>query len=303
MESNLTVAYRLLEELKKENIPHATEECVTARSSFKVGGIAALAVYPKSAEQLIGALRILHRHGLRYEVLGNCSNVIFAFERFEGALIFTDGICELSVEGQRIKAACGRSLTGLAATAAAHSLSGLEFAYGIPALVGGAVYMNAGAYGGEIASVLEYSLAYDCDSDSVIRLDENSFGYRHSVYMERPLICLEAGFALRTGNESEIRALMRRNMDARAEKQPLDLPSAGSYFKRPVGHFAGKLIEDCGLKGMRIGGAQVSEKHAGFIVNAGGATADDILALEEKIKEIVMSRYGVELQREVRLIR
>ena len=194
-------------------------------------------------------------------------------------------------------------LTALANIAARHGLSGLEFAYGIPGLVGGSVYMNSGAYGSQMSAVVEYSDAYDCRSGKVIRIYDHGFDYRKSIYMQnKELVCLGAGFVLNKGCEQEIRALMSANMSARRDKQPLELPSAGSYFKRPEGHFAGKLIEDCGLKGMRVGGAEVSSKHAGFIVNVGGATSADILELEEKIKEIVMSRFGVMLEREVRLI-
>lgn len=293
----------LISELERNGILFRLDENVAQRSNFKVGGVAALTVYPESSDELVNALRVLKAYDLRYEVLGNCSNILFGFERFEGALIFTDRIAGLRISGNRMVAGAGRSLTGMALAAAEASLSGLEFAYGIPALLGGAVYMNAGAYGGQISDVLEYSIAYDPERDETVRIDEHFFAYRHSIYMERPLVCLEAGFVLSKGEEPLIRAAMRKNMDSRIEKQPLDLPSAGSYFKRPEGHFAGKLIEDCGLKGMSVGGAQVSRKHAGFIVNTGSATAEDILELEEKIKEIVMSRFGVELEREVRLIK
>ena len=232
--------------------------------------------------------------------------MLFAFDTFEGALIFTSGISDVSFDNNIITASCGVSLTHLADIACKKCLSGLEFAYGIPALVGGAVYMNAGAYGSCISDVLVSSIAYDFEKRRkvVLNADAHVFDYRKSVYMSnRTLICLGAIFELQEGDNDAIRAKMLENMRSRKDKQPLQYPSAGSYFKRPEGNFAGKLIEDCGLKGFSIGGAQVSQKHAGFIINTGGATASDILELEEKIKGKVMSEYGVMLEREVRLIK
>lgn len=290
--------------LRERDILCKTDENVASRSSFKIGGSVALAVFPDSKEKLISALSVLDSESVRYEVIGNASNLLFAFDRFDGAFVFTSGVCGVRVEGERIIASCGSSLTYLAELAAQNSLSGLEFAYGIPGLVGGSVYMNAGAYGSEMSNVLESSLAYDVQNKTEIRLTDHGFGYRKSVYMSnRSLVCVEAVFNLKKGEESQIRQKMRENMTARKEKQPLEFPSAGSYFKRPEGAFAGKLIEDCGLKGAFIGGAEVSRKHAGFIINRGNATASDVLALEEKIKEMVMSRYGIALEREVRLIK
>lgn len=290
--------------LEGEGIVCKKNENIANKSSFKIGGVVALALFPDSKEKLICALSVLKSEGIRYEVIGNASNLLFAFDYFDGAFVFTSGICEVSVEGERIVASCGASLTYLAELAAQNSLSGLEFAYGIPGLVGGSVYMNAGAYGSQISEILESSLAFDVKNKEVVRLLQHDFDYRKSIYMSQgELICLEAVFLLKLGDTEQIRAKMRENMVSRKEKQPLEFPSAGSYFKRPEGAFAGKLIEDCGLKGMRIGGAEISRKHAGFIVNVGNAKAADVLELEEKIKEIVMSRYGISLEREVRLIK
>ena len=275
--------------LAQRGISYKTDEIVASKSSFKIGGSAALSVYPDSAEKLIGALSALDAERVRYEVIGNGSNLLFAFDRFEGAMVFTAGVCGVRVEGERITASCGTSLTYLAEIAAQNSLSGLEFAYGIPGLVGGSVYMNAGAYGSQISQVLVSSLAYDIDAKALKSITEHDFGYRESIYMkERSLVCLEGEFVLKKGDPDHIRAKMRENMTARKDKQPLEFASAGSYFKRPDGAFAGKLIEDCGLKGYSIGGAEVSVKHAGFIVNRGNATASDVLMLEEKIKEICL---------------
>ena len=294
---------RIIDSLAATGIEYAADSSVAARSSFKIGGRAALAVFPKSERELVDALSLIDGEGVRCEIIGNASNLLFAFDYFDGALIFTSGLGGISVDGNKISCGAGVSLTHLSSVAAEHSLTGLEFAYGIPALVGGAVYMNAGAYGGAISDVIDYSIAYDRKSGRVYRLYDCDFSYRHSKYMSDPsLVCLGAVFALPFGNEEEIKEKMAQNMASRKANQPLEYPSAGSYFKRPEGHFAGKLIEDCGLKGLSVGGAQVSKKHAGFIINRGGATYSDVLALEEKIKEKVFSEFGVELEREVRVI-
>ncbi len=295
---------RIAEKFISASVPFSTDVCVATRSSFKIGGSVAFAVLPTSKEQLVDALRILHGENVKFEVVGNASNILFAFDHFDGAIVFTRGISGVSFEDECVCALCGTPLTSLAEEAAKRSLSGLEFAYGIPGLVGGSVYMNAGAYGGAMSDVVVSTVAYDMENDRVIEIKEHGFGYRESVYMKNTsLICLEARIGLRVGEEEAIRTKMRENMNSRREKQPLEYPSAGSYFKRPEGHFAGKLIEDCGLKGMSVGSAQVSEKHAGFIINVGGANAYDVLELEKKVKERVMSRFGVELEREVRLIK
>ena len=293
----------LLDSLEREGIGYAENFSVRKRCSFKIGGVVALALFPADRDQLAECVRLLDAHGVKFEILGNASNLLFAFDLYRGAFIFTDKVSRSKRADDRIYCDAGVSLTHLANLAAANSLGGLEFAFGIPALVGGAVFMNAGAYGGQMSDVIDHTLAYDRKSGSVLEIRDNHFGYRHSIYMQNPdLICLGATFALSARPSEEIRAQMAANAASRREKQPLDLPSAGSYFKRPEGHFAGKLIEDCGLKGMRVGDAMVSPKHAGFIVNVGEATYSDVLELEEKIKEEVMRSFGVELEREVRLI-
>ena len=187
--------------------------------------------------------------------------------------------------------------------AANASLSGLEFARGIPASVGGAVFMNAGAYGGQMSDIVAYTTALDTESGEIIQLTEHSFSYRESIYMKNPaLVCLGAELRLRSGDSREINEKMREYTAKRREKQPLEFPSAGSYFKRPEGYFAGKLIEDCGLKGLCVGGAAVSEKHAGFLINLGSATAADVLELEKRVIDTVYEKFGVTLEREVRVI-
>ncbi len=301
----LNIAFNnVIELLKDKNIAIRENENVAARSSFKIGGRVRLAVFPDSQEKLIFAINALDDAKIRTEIIGNASNILFDFDEFDGAMIFTGNISGVTFVGKRAVVQCGTSLTYLSELAAQRSLSGLEFAYGIPGLVGGSVYMNAGAYGSSLSAVTESTRAYDRKNRCTVEIFEHGFGYRKSVYMsDRSLVCLEARLLLVRGNEADIRAKMKENMSSRREKQPLEYPSAGSYFKRPEGYFAGKLIEDCGLKGAHVGDAEVSVKHAGFLINKGRATSGDVLALEKKIREEVMGRFGVELEREVRLIK
>ena len=289
--------------LKKEQIKYFLDEPVAKHSSFKIGGVAAIAIFPSTTQQLCAVLCAVRSLEIKLEVIGNASNILFAFEKYNGALIFTTDIIGYRIDGEKIYAECGASLVRMANVARGNSLSGLEFACGIPARIGGAIVMNAGAHGPEMAKIVEYTDAFDLKNGEHIRIYDNHYGYRRSIYLEdKLLICLGASMILQNGNQGEISEKMHQNAEKRKASQPLSFPSAGSYFKRPEGDFAGRLIEECGLKGERIGGAEVSSKHAGFIVNVGGASFYDVLALEEKIKERVMSRFGIELYREVRLI-
>ena len=243
------------------------------------------------------------RAGISYHVIGNGSNILFRDGRLSGAFVFTEGLRSIRIEGEALYAEAGATLSSVAAKAAEASLGGLEFARGIPGSLGGAVFMNAGAYGGQMSDVTVSTEAYDVDTGKTVTLTDHGFDYRKSRYMENTsLICLCAELKLARGNREEINEKMRELSVSRRQKQPLEYPSAGSYFKRPEGHFAGKLIEDCGLKGLRVGGAAVSEKHAGFVINLGGATAADILELEERVKNAVLEKFGVTLEREVRVI-
>lgn len=294
----------ILRFLKAQKIFFVENYNTASHSTFRIGGVAALAVFPCDREQMIGTLSLLKGQGLPFEILGNGSNVLFAFDRYEGVLVFTDRMDAVRCEGNTLICECGASLTALSRRAAELGLSGLEFAYGIPGTVGGAVFMNAGAYGSSVSAVLTESEAYDCETDAHIHLQDHHFGYRKSIYMESAgLVCLDATFELKPDDKEQIRMRMQNNMDSRREKQPLSYPSAGSYFKRPEGYFAGKLIEDAGLKGTRVGDAQVSEKHAGFLINLGKATAADILALETLVCQEVKTQFGVTLEREVQVIK
>ncbi len=299
----MNISKELTELFDDKKIDYKTDEIIT--STFRIYAQAALTLYPDTAQKLIACLDILQDNNIKFHVLGNGSNVLFGFKYFEGAIVFTHKMSEITVCGEYIHALAGVHLSSLAMRACTNGLEGLAFAQGIPGRVGGSVHMNAGAYGSCLSEVLESSVAYDVESKKIRKLswEEHRFGYRESIYMQNPqLICVEATFALSKGDAATITADIREKMRARRESQPLDFPSAGSYFKRPEGHFAGKLIEDAGLKGLTVGGARVSQKHAGFIINVGDATAEDVLKLEEIIKEEVMSRFGVVLEREVRLI-
>lgn len=278
------------------------DEDMSAHTSFKVGGPAEIVAVPSDEKQLSDVIALCK--GVRYILIGNGSNVVFSDEGYNGVVILTQGIkrCEIiENEGEDVYvlADAGTTLSALAAFAKANALTGVEFACGIPGSVGGAVFMNAGAYGGEVADVI-YSVK--CLGSDYELSDKSDFSYRHSKYMDNGDVILSAVFKLKKGNAEEIAALMKENLTKRRDKQPLEYPSAGSVFKRPEGYFAGKLIEDAGLKGFTVGGAQVSKKHAGFIVNIGGAKADDIKTLVEHIKHTVKKCIGVDLECEIRFI-
>ena len=282
-------------------------EPLSKHSTFKIGGDAKIAVFPKNIEELVSVLKAAKNCNYKYKVIGNGSNVLFDDSGFDGIIIFTKRVCDTEYihrgDVTLIKVSCGRSLTELAAEVGKkHSLGGMEFAYGIPGTVGGAVYMNAGAYGGQMSDIVRETEYFDTDSGEVktLTFQEHRFDYRHSIFLEHPeYIILSTILELKEGNAEEIFSVMTKNMNSRREKQPLEYPNAGSTFKRPEGHFAGKLIEDCGLKGYRVGGAQISEKHAGFTVNIGGATSCDVLAVIEYAKKTVKENFGVELESEI----
>ena len=237
----------------QENLPLAKH------SSFKIGGPADLAAFPRTKEELASLLALAKEKNIRTLVVGHASNMLFDDAGFRGLVIFTTAMKTVQWGEDFVEADAGASLTAIAGEAARRGLSGLEFAYGIPATVGGAVYMNAGAYGSEIASALTKSTYYGENGIAARPLEEHGFSYRKSIYQKSGEIVLSARFSLKKGDAEEIKKLCEDRMAARKEKQPLEFPSAGSVFKRPEGHFAGALIEQCGLKGHRIGGAEVSE--------------------------------------------
>ena len=283
-------------------------EPLSRHSSFKIGGLARYAVFPENKNEMLSAIDCAKRSGIKFIVVGNGSNLLFDDDGFDGIVIFTKSMSSAEyihkASGTFIRVECGKSLTELSSeTGKKHSLTGLEFAYGIPGTLGGAVYMNAGAYGGQMSDVVVETEYYDSTSNEIrtIGKEEHCFSYRYSVFAEHPeYIILSTLIELNEGNSEEIFAAMAKNMNARKEKQPLEYPNAGSTFKRPGGNlFAGKLIEDSGLKGYSVGGAQISEKHAGFTINRGGATCRDVLAVIEHTRATVLEKFGVELECEI----
>lgn len=277
----------------KENEP------LSAHSTMRVGGPAALAAFPTGSAELSALIQRAKEASVRYIIVGNASNILFSDDGFDGLAIFTTAMRRVVWNGARVTAECGASLTGLAAAATKRGLSGLEFAFGIPGTVGGAVYMNAGAYGSQVSAVLTSSEYLQGDTVLTRNAEEHKFGYRTSIYRSTDDIILSAEFTLTPGDPEEIAAKAAKNMESRRSKQPLEFPNAGSVFKRPEGAFPGALIEEAGLKGLRIGGAEISEKHANFIVNRGNATASDILRLVETVQKEVYKRSGILLETEI----
>ncbi len=275
-------------------------ECTT----FRIGGPAKYGVYPQTAEQLCAAVELCRSSKMRYYVVGNGSNLLFSDRGFDGAVIFTGAMKQLSAESDRLTADCGVLLTQAAVAAQRAQLGGMEFAYGIPGSVGGAVFMNAGAYDGEMMDIVESVLFYDAVSQETVLYQRQAcgFDYRRSVFQEKEGVVLQTTLKLKKGEEAAIRLRMEEFMSRRRTKQPLEYPSAGSVFKRYPGFYTAKLIDDAGLKGLTVGGAQVSEKHAGFIVNRGGATAADVLTLIETIQEKIRVLYGIEIVCEIRYV-
>ncbi|MDR1630903.1 MAG: UDP-N-acetylmuramate dehydrogenase [Oscillospiraceae bacterium] len=273
-------------------------------TSFKVGGNADLLITPNSEQVLSGILRAARAIGVPVTIIGNGSNLLVSDNGVRGVVIRTaGGLLDLRCEGNFIHCAAGVSLKRVCLAALEHSLTGLEFAYGIPASVGGALYMNAGAYCGEMKDVV-FSARYINEelAPEEAALPDLQLSYRHSVFSGSECVITSVTLRLERGDAAAIREKMDDFMGRRKEKQPLEFPSAGSTFKRPEGHFAGALIDQCGLKGFAVGGAQVSEKHAGFIINRGGATAEDILRLIEHVKATVYAEKGVMLEPEVRML-
>ncbi|MBQ7173393.1 MAG: UDP-N-acetylmuramate dehydrogenase [Clostridia bacterium] len=291
----------LLQALWNSGIALSQNEPLARHSSFRIGGNAKIAVFPKNREELICALESLKDENPL--VIGKGSNLVFPDEGLARPLIFTEGLQALAVSENQIAADAGTPLISLCRAAEEVSLSGLEFAFGIPGSVGGGIYMNAGAFGGELGSFCRSVTYYDGIGVKTIAGADCSFSYRHSLFCDRKnFVILSAEFSLAKGKKEEISALMKEILAKRKEKQPLEYPSAGSVFKRPQGFYAAKLIEDSGLKGLRVGGAEVSEKHAGFIVNRGGATASDVKELIKIIRETVFAKTGVSLECEIEFL-
>ena len=301
---------QLKQQLQAAGILYKENEPLSAHCTFRIGGPADLFVMPRDEDQLCQAVQFCKQAEIRYYLLGNGSNILFADEGFRGAVIDVSAEAAgmgLSIyqnaDGDYISAPAGLKLSELCKFALQHGYTGLEFAYGIPGTVGGAVYMNAGAYGGEMKDVLT-TVRYLAAEGEVreVPAAELDLRYRHSIFEENGGCILSAQFHLQPGNAADIRAKMDELMAKRVEKQPLDKPSAGSTFKRPEGYYAGTLIDQTGLKGLTVGGAQVSEKHAGFVINTGSATCADVRELIRRVQEAVYLAHGIRLEPEVRFV-
>ncbi len=285
---------------KQNNITFKKDEMMKNHTSFKIGGKADYYVECCSDESLKAVVLECKKQDLPYFIIGKGSNILVSDKGVSGVVISLCGFSELSVNGDNITVGAGVSLANLCTFALENGLSGLEFAYGIPGSVGGALYMNAGAYGGEMSHVVVSAKSMDKDGNvREIKLEDMQLGYRESIFKTNGEIILSASFKLRKDDKDDIKARMDDFMQRRKSKQPLEYPSAGSTFKRPTGHFAGALIEKNNLKGVSVGGAMVSEKHAGFVINYDNATACDVKNLMEKIKQVVKTNDGVDLEPEV----
>lgn len=273
-------------------------------SSMKTGGRAKNAYFPENTEELTAIIKQLKEKHEKYIVLGNMSNVLLPDEDMEATIVVTTDMKMVEMTGEcSVYADAGVSFTKLAYDMCKNGLSGLEFAYGIPGTVGGAVYMNAGAYGGEAKDVIKSVRVLDKEGNiKTLSNDECCFGYRKSLFQNDEYVIVGAEFGLERKNADECLGAARELMQRRIDKQPLEYPSCGSTFKRPEGYFAGALVEEAGLKGYRIGGAAVSEKHAGFVINYDNATTADVLCLMREIRRIIQEKNGVTLEAEIKLL-
>ncbi len=296
---------QLTAELQIENVDFQCSEVLAGHSTFRIGGPADWFVRPDNKEKLCRVVEICKRYEMPYYFLGNGSNILFGDEGYRGVMIDTTALGNaITQDGALVRVSAGCGLAKLCLFARDNGLSGLEFAYGIPGTVGGAVYMNAGAYGGEIKDVLVDAEVLEADGTvHTVSAEELELSYRHSKLEETGGCVLSAGFRLASADPAQIREKMDGFLAQRREKQPLDKPSAGSTFKRPQGAFAAALIDQCGLRGFQVGGAAVSEKHCGFVVNLGGATCADVEELCRQVAAIVKEKTGFTLEKEVRVVK
>lgn len=280
------------------------DEEMKNHTSFKIGGPVDLMVLPRNEEEIIESIKIARENEIPFMIMGNGSNMLVQDGGIRGIVIkLNENFSQIKLEGSKIISQAGALLSTVSRFALKNSLKGMEFASGIPGALGGAMTMNAGAYGGEMRDIVNRVKVLDRDLNSIwLSAEEMNFRYRASRVKDEDLIVLEVEFSLEPGQQEEIEAEMLRLNEERRRKQPLEYPSGGSTFKRPSGYFAGKLIDDSGLRGLRFRDAQVSEKHCGFVVNRGQATCEDILTLIKTIQKTVRDNFGVELEREIMLI-
>ena len=295
---------RICEYVKNEGISYIENEPMALHTTFKIGGPARLEVLPKNENEISDVIKKCKEENVRYMVVGNGSNLLVADEGIDAVVILLGkefGEVKL-IDDTTIFAEAGASLMKVCRFALENGLSGLEFAYGIPGSCGGGAFMNAGAYGGELGDVMFRCDHIDKDGNKgSLEGDDLKLAYRHSAYYENGCVITGAYFKMQKADKEEIKAKMDDYMSRRRDKQPLEYPSAGSTFKRPEGNFAGALIEQCGLKGTSVGGAEISTKHAGFVINKGGATCKDVLDLCKKVADTVKAEKGIDLEMEVRV--
>ena len=286
--------------VEKEQI--LIEEPMKKHTTFRIGGPAEYLILPQTAEEIADVVKLCRQEEIPWYIVGNGSNLLVADEGVRGVVIqLLRNFNQIQVEGCQIRMQAGAQNAAVAKRALDASLTGFEFAAGIPGTIGGAVVMNAGAYGGEMKDILKEVTVLDPNGMiRTIPAEELELGYRTSIIARKGYVVLEAVIVLKTGDPKEIKAAMDDLKEKRVTKQPLEYPSAGSTFKRPEGYFAGKLIMDAGLRGFSVGGAQISEKHCGFVINKGNATAKDVTELMDETKKIVMEKFGVALEPEVK---
>ncbi len=295
---------RICEYVKNADISYAENEPMALHTTFKIGGAARLAVFPKNENEISDVIKKCKEENVRYMVVGNGSNLLVADEGIDAVVIILGkDFAEVKLlDDETVFAEAGAPLMKVCRVALENGLSGLEFAYGIPGSCGGGAFMNAGAYGGELKDVMFRCDHIDKDGNKgFLEGEALNLSYRHSAYYDNGCVVVGVYFKLKKADKKEIKAKMNDFMGRRRDKQPLEYPSAGSTFKRPEGNFAGALIEQCGLMGTSVGGAEVSTKHAGFVINKGGATCKDVLDLCKKVADTVKAEKGVDLEMEVRV--
>lgn len=280
------------------------DEPMSQHTTFRIGGSADCYLAPGSVEELINIMELCHKENITFQIVGNGSNLLVGDKGIRGVVIqFQKAFSKIECHENKIKVQSGALLSAIANAAYENSLSGMEFASGIPGTIGGAVVMNAGAYGGEMKDIIHsVTVLTEENKIEVLSKEELDFGYRKSCILGKKYIVIEAEILLHQGDKSTIKERMDELKELRVSKQPIEYPSAGSTFKRPEGYFAGKLIMDAGLAGYKIGGAQVSQKHCGFVINSEKATAKDVLDLIEYVKQVVSEKYEVTLEPEVKML-
>lgn len=292
----------LLDAFPEEEIRE--NEPMSKHTSFKIGGLADIYITPNTRQSLMKAIKLCRENNIEYYIMGNGSNLLVSDDGYRGAIIqIFRKLNDIRIDGENVYAEAGILLSALSNKVYNSGLKGFEFASGIPGTLGGAVYMNAGAYGGEMKNVIvEVEVMDEKGNITVLSNEALHLGYRQSICQKENYIVISATLKLERGDKEEIKAIIDDLTDRRKSKQPINMPSAGSTFKRPAGYYAGKLIMDSGLMGHSIGGAQVSDKHAGFIINKGGASCSDVLELMEFVRETVYNKYGVTLDPEVKML-